>query len=126
MRLDGLQLPEELIWADEFDWSGIFASTKRTIAGKFIVQEVQAPSDAGRIITLTSDDAWAERTVLIALQEMSRDLGRQLFLEMNDGRTFLCRFRHWDIPVMSSEMVLPTAFPEDVTNYKLSLKLAVI
>ena len=126
ITLDGLELPEELIWVDEMSWSEIKATTKRTIQGKFIVQENKVPSQAGRNITLTSDDAWIDRTDLLQLQDWSNELGKELFLVLNDGSSYLCRFRHWDDNVLSNEQISPTAFQDGLTQYKLTIKLAVV
>lgn len=124
--LDSLEMPDELYWIDEHTWSSIKATTKRTIQGKHIVLTTKAPSDAGRTITLSSDDAWATRTVVETLFDWSNELGKELFLQMHDNRTYLCRFRHWDIPCVQADMVVPTAFPTADTLYKITLKLAVI
>lgn len=126
ITLEGLTLPDECVWLDEFDWSEVKATTKRTIQGKFIVQEAKVPSDAGRNITLASDDAWILRTDVQTLQTMSNDPGRQLLLSMHDGRTFLCRFRHWEESPFSAELLINTAYPDNETHYKLTLRLAVV
>ncbi len=126
ITLEGLQLPNEMVWIDEFEWSKVKATTKRTIQGKFIVQEGQVPSDAGRSITLASDDAWIERDDVQTLQEMSNIPGRELLLTMHDGRTYLSRFRHWEESPFSAELLINTAYPNNETHYKLTLRLAVV
>jgi len=126
ITLDTLELPDELIWIDEFEWSDVKANTKRTIQGKFIVQELALISQSGRNVTLTSDDSWIERSDLLTLQDWSNTLGKEMTLTMNDGRVFFCRFRHWDTPVLASDMIRPTAFPEAGTNYRLNIKLVVL
>lgn len=124
--LDDLELPDELIWVDEFDWSDVKATTKRTIQGKFIIQEISTISQAGRSLTLTSDYSWIERSDLLKLQEWSNEVGKEMAITMHDGRVFICRFRHWDVPVLSSEMVITTAFPEAGTYYRLNIKLVLL
>ena len=125
ITLDGFELPEEMIWLDEFTWSTVKATTTRTIQGKYIVRESSVPDNAGRPITLTSDNAWAERDAVIQLRSWTDDTLRELVLVMHDGSTFACRFRHWEEP-LTAELVLPHAFPESTTLYKITLRLAVV
>jgi hypothetical protein len=125
ITLEGMQLPDELMWIDEFEWSDVKATTKQTIQGKFIVQEAKVPSEAGRHITLSSDDSWITRNDVLILQEMTNDTGRQFLLSMHDGRTYLCRFRQWDMPCIDVEMLIQTAYPDVKTQYKITIKLAV-
>lgn len=124
--LDGMNIPEELRWVDEFGWASIKASTKRTVQGKFIVQQSPVPSDSGRNITLMSDNAWADRATVLILRNWTDELDKQLGLQLNDGRSFLCRFRHWDMPCLEADDLIESAFPNDDTLYKVTLKLAVV
>ena len=121
-----MNLSEELRWIDEFAWASIKASTKRTVQGKFIVQQSPTPSDSGRNITLSSEQAWVTRTTLLQLRQWSDELDKQLVLQLNDARTFLCRFRHWDMPCIEGGDIIESAFPTADTLYKLTIKLAVI
>jgi len=126
ITLDGFELPEEMIWIDEFAWSTVKATTTRTIQGKHIVRESQVPDNAGRLITITSDNAWATREDVIILRDMTDDPLRELALVMHDLTTYQCRFRHWEDPCFSAELVLPLAFPDDETLYNINLKLSVV
>jgi hypothetical protein len=126
ITINGITLPDELIWVDEYEWSTVKATTKRTVQGKHIVLRSLMPSDAGRSITLTSDNSWTSRLLIHELHLLSNEVDLSLFLQMHDGRSYLCKFRHWDPPCLQAELLVPTAFPEDETLYKLTLKLAVI
>lgn len=126
ISINGFALPEEMKWVDEFEWAQVTSSVKRTIQGKFIIQESTMPSDAGRKITLASDDAWATRADVVYLRNLVDIPDGSFTLLMHDLRTYNCAFRHWDAPCFSAEMVVPTAFPIDATWYKITLKLAVV
>ena len=124
--LDAIELPEEMIWQDEFEWATVKANVKRTIQGKHIVRESQVPDNAGREITLTSNDAWATRAEVTILRDLTDELLRVFTLTMHDNRTYQCRFRHWDVPCFAAESVLPLAFPDDDTYYNITMKLAIV
>ena len=126
ITLDGTELPEELMWADEFNWQIVQASAKRTIQGKFITQSTKAPSEAGRKMTLTSEYAWAARSLLELLHSWTEDPDLTMTLVMHDTSSHTVRFRHWDPPCIATEMVLPTAFPDADTYYNITLKLAIV
>ena len=126
ITLDGLVLPEELRWVDEFEWDSVQASAKRTLGGKLIVQESSIPGEQGRPVTLNSEDAWIERSDLIILLGWVSVPSKQMTLILNDARTFTTRFRHWDKPVLPSPQVVETAFPTDTTLYKLFMKLVIL
>ena len=126
ITLDSFELPEEMLWTDEFEWSTVKATTTRTIQGKHIVRESSVPDNAGRPITLTSNDAWATRADVIVLRAMTDEPLREFTLVMHDARTYTCRFRHWDAPCFSAELVLPLAFPDDDTLYRINIKLAIV
>lgn len=126
LKLDSLVLPSELIWQDEMEWTTVRASTKRTVQGKNIIRENSVPSESGRPITLISDYAWISRSDVLTLQSWESVIGKQMALQMHDGRLYVVRFRHWDLPAMNAELVYPNAYPTSTTQYNLMLKLSVI
>lgn len=121
-----LELPDELIWEDEFSWGGIEASMLKTIQGKVIILQQAVLSQEGRPITLTSDNAWITREVLDNLFEWSCALEQPLILTMHDTSTIPCRFRHWEKPVIVAAPVVPTAFHDASTYYNLTLRLSIL
>ncbi len=54
MTLDGIELPDDLLWVDEFDWNPVAQDIERSLTGALMVQE-QAKL-YGRPITLTGGD----------------------------------------------------------------------
>ena len=126
ITLDTLTLPDELIWQDEFNWDTIQSSVKRTVQGKLIVAQQTAPSDAGRPITLTTDNAWIQRSDLETLHAWAKDMTKTMTLIMHDGVNYPVRFRHWEKPVLSGMPLIEIADHDADTWYNLQLKLAVI
>ncbi|QSI33391.1 hypothetical protein GNX71_29015 [Variovorax sp. RKNM96] len=63
-----LQLPNDLIWTDELDWSPIAQSKKWSIDGALVIDRFKRM--AGRPITLIGNEkrSWVLRSVLQALQ----------------------------------------------------------
>ena len=50
VTLNGLQLPDDLIWRDEFDWAPVEQVVTPTLSGALLVEETAKPE--GRPITL--------------------------------------------------------------------------
>lgn len=62
-----LDLPEDLLWVNEFRWSPVAQATERSITGALLVDA--APRVGGRLITLAGqeDSAWILRSGLETL-----------------------------------------------------------
>lgn len=88
--LDTVQLPRGLIWADEFDWRPVEASTEYTLGGALVYDS--AVRLAGRPITLTADDdaGWRgmTRAVVQAVAALAEAPGAVYVLTLADGRSF--------------------------------------
>jgi hypothetical protein len=126
ISLDDMELPADLLWEDEFDWSGASATRSRTLQGKQVVQATAMASGSGRPITLGNEHAWIDRAELLTLQAWAGEPGKELLLTLHDGRAFKVLFRLWDEPVLSATPVIPLADPRAGARYKLlALKLAV-
>ena len=68
ISLDAISLPDDLVWKDRFNHTGVVQTRARTITGGMVIQE-QA-STAGRPITLSGDQnfGWTDRQTIDALQ----------------------------------------------------------
>jgi hypothetical protein len=71
--LNGIELPEDLHWADEFDWQGVGQSRKYGLSGAQIVSEDAVL--AGRPMTLSGEAAsgfshrdWADQPWRVTLR----------------------------------------------------------
>lgn len=92
MDLDGITLPDELKWVDEFKWNSVSQSTGYSVTGALFVQESE--KQKGRPITLvgTSELGWITRSVLDSLKTKRDTAGLQMTLTLADARTFNVMF----------------------------------
>lgn len=97
--LDGLELPGDLQWTDETAWDPVAQAVTTTLTGALIIEE--SVREAGRPITLVGvDDAgmhsgYVKKSVLDQLLAR-RTPGRQMGLQLHDGRQFTVTFRYHD------------------------------
>ena len=123
ITLDTLELPEELIWVDEFNYSEVQAKKNITIQGKVIIEESTIKEGKGRPITLTGDNAWIKRPLLKTLYGYAQETEKSMTLTLNDTRTFQVKFRFWEPPVVEAQTIWQNAFADDESEYFLTLKL---
>jgi len=127
ITLDGLELPYELLWSDEFAWTGVSASAQYSLQGVQHVQKSSSASGQGRPITLTSPDAWITRADIETLYAKSADAETEsMLLTLHDGRTFNVIFRQWEPPVIEATPIMKMANPETNEEYIVSIKLVTI
>jgi len=90
ITLDGITLPDDIQWVDEFAGHGVGQVITPTLTGALLVEETQQTQ--GRPITLASNGAaWMQRSVVEALGALAAtplDDGETLELVWADGRTF--------------------------------------
>lgn len=101
ITLDGIQLPPDLEWVDEFGWSPVGAIVKTALSGTLIVHE--AAQAAGRPITLVArgdgrNYVWLDRATVEALRLKAEIPDHAMQLELVDGRVFTVMFRHDESP----------------------------
>lgn len=92
-----LQLPNDLLWGDEFDWTPIVATSSYTLTGALVVEH--GTKQAGRPITLQAPDdmAWVTRSTLQVLRDWASIAGRTFVLAFEyptDTRQFTVIFDH--------------------------------
>ena len=123
ITLDGLQLPDELIWIDEFEFNKVRAHEKITLSGMRTLFQDTLISYAGRPITLSSQNSWIDKQDIQTIYSWAEELDKQMVLVLHDTRSFNVRFRYIDLPVFETELVLETAFHENETKYNITIKL---
>lgn len=96
--LDGLSLPGDLVWEDEFEWSSVQREDTPpfTIGGAMIYEE--GVKLAGRPITLVAKSEfrgpiWLTRSTVLSLRSKVETPNKEMTLVMSDLRTFKVRFR---------------------------------
>lgn len=87
-----IDLPSDLFWSDEFDWTTVAATSERTLTGVLIVEE--SVKQAGRPITLEGSDdmAWVTRETVLALQAWCNQANKTFTLTLPDTRAFTVKF----------------------------------
>lgn len=95
--LEGIELPIEIQWVNEFAGQGVGQVQTPTLTGALIIEEI--PIIAARRITLSSGDdaAWVHRSVVEQLEALAATpltTGQTLTLNWGDGRSFNVHFDH--------------------------------
>lgn len=104
LSIGGVDLPDDLIWTDEYQWSAVTQKMEITVGGALLIEEsVQA---AGRLITLEGDEssAWATRTQIEALRTLAEQPNEVHELVLPDGREFDVMFRR---PAFEAKPIIP-------------------
>jgi len=94
--LDGITLPGDLVWEDEFQWVPVARSAEYTLTGSLVIEE--SIKQAGRPITLVAKSEflghiWLYRATVKALYAKASEVGKVMNLTLSDGRTFSVRFK---------------------------------
>lgn len=121
MRLDNYELPPNLYWADEFDFSPVSQSVQRAVNGALIV-ESQALA-YGQPITLTG--AWCGRDVVADLRSMQSDISVVRVLTLNDGNQYSVVFCI-EAGGVQALLLSPESSPDQTTLYKLTINLITV
>lgn len=114
-----IDLPADLEWQDEFDWTPVEQSTEYSLTGALIVQS--GAMQAGRPITLYGgrEGAWIKRAKLEQLYAMASVSGLQMTLQLW-GRTFTVMFRETPL---NAEPIRRLADPGPDWNYAITINL---
>lgn len=119
-----IELPEDLYWTDEFDWSRIAQSAPvYMLSGAMSIQ--QGVKKAGRPITLTGDWVWLKRSDLLTLQSWTDVAELTMTLTHYDGRTFEVIWRLHDKGISTSPVEYTTPEPSDA-DYTATIRLMTI
>jgi len=105
MQLGTIELPKELKWEDEMDWSPVTQSVGHGVSGALFVQE--GVKVKGREITLTGTEelGWISRTTVESLIALRNTAGWTGTLTLPDDRTFTVRFRNGEKAVDVSPII---------------------
>ena len=107
MTLDGIELPDDLLWVDEFDWSPVAQDIDRSLTGALMVQE-QAKL-FGRPITLTggNEAGWVTRATVLELMALAKLPSKSMLLILADGREFQVYFNRGNNNSVSASLLMP-------------------
>lgn len=122
LRLDTLDLPDNMIWADRHQWLPVAQSVRRTVAGN-VVTFAQALTK-GQPITLVASQTqgWLTLAQVKALQVLASTVGATYSL-MVEAEVFIVQFRHEDFPAIDVEPFIPRLNEESTDYYSGTIKL---
>lgn len=125
MRLDSIELDDQLNWVDEFGWDAVVQEQQRSITGALLVQE--GVKLYGRAITLRSDDgAWTPLSVVRQLEVLRDQPLRVMRLQLADGREFSVMFNRQDGPPLEAYPLFREVSPGPDTDYLVTLRLMTV
>ena len=121
LTLDEIDLPLDLVWVDEFDFTPIEQKQTRTLTGAIVFET--AEKQGGRNITIGEGDApvFVKKTIIDALYA-KLTANSVMTLTLQDTRSFSVRFQHEDKP-LEAKPVIDYQIMEDSHPYHLTLKL---
>ncbi len=113
VTLNGLLLPDDLVWRDEFDWSPVEQVVTPTLSGALLVEETATPE--GRPITLVGH---APRATVLLLKALEAQVAQLMTLTLLDGQQ---REVVWRRPGVVAIPLIEMADPEAGEPYALTL-----
>ena len=123
--LDGISLPVDLLWSDEWVASTVAQTVRRTLDGGLVV--FYGELRAGLPITLESqpDAGWLTRTQVEAIALRAASPGGLYTLTLR-GQTWQVMFRHHDAPAFEARPLVSVANPQAGDFYLATLKLMTV
>ncbi|NKI17440.1 hypothetical protein HCU74_08420 [Spongiibacter sp. KMU-166] len=122
MTLDGIDITDNLVWVDEFQFNQIEQSQERSLTGGLIVQE--GVKRYGRPITLRG---WLPRATLDLLFALEATPATAMTLVLADARTFSVIFNRTRIAIEADEVAPYTkASTEPDWQYQTTLNLLTV
>jgi hypothetical protein len=125
IALDGISLPKDLLWTDEWGASKVAQTVRRTLDGGLVV--FYGERRAGLPITLQSqpDAGWLTRAQVEAIALRAESPGGIYSLTLR-GETRQVMFRHQDEPAFDAEPLIPLADPQPGDFYLATIKLMTV
>ena len=123
--LDGISLPVDLLWSDEWAASTVAQTVRRTLDGGLVV--FYGELRAGLPITLESqpDAGWLTRTQVEAIALRAASPGGLYTLNLR-GQTWQVMFRHHDAPAFEAKPLVAVANPQAGDFYLATIKLMTV
>lgn len=121
LSLDGLVLPPDMVWADEYDWTPTEQSQTYALNGALVIETAQKLT--GRPITLTSEQSsgWIKKQILDQLYAKLA-LTTSLVLTVQSGETFDVTWRSDPKPIDMKPIKFNRIMTQD-SRYFGSIKL---
>ncbi len=118
MYLDTIELPDDLVWTDEFTWTPVVQETSYSATGALFIQE--SKKLAGRPISLYGEQnmCWVSRETILDLIALRNEAGKTMVLKLSDNREFTVMFVQSAAPI-ETEHVRPGSFFDNDDYYKI-------
>ena len=81
ITLDSLQLPDDMVWKDELDWTPVGQTITPTLDGSLLMED--NPLFSGQPITLVGI---ADRSLILQLKALEAQLSSPMVLALHDGK----------------------------------------
>lgn len=123
--LDGVVLPDDLYWEDEFASPVVAQKIEHTVTGAIIVQE--ASKVTGRHVTLKGavDRCWVLRSNILILQSWIDTVNKVMNLTFPDTTIHQVMFRHGGGSPMETRPLVE-GHNEDAGTYRVLLTLQLV
>jgi hypothetical protein len=119
MRLENLDLPDNLYWQNEFEHKNIAQSVERTVAGGVVVEH--ATLSYGQKIKLTG--AWAVRAEVVVLKALENANAVMSFISNNGTHSVVFDIESGGVV---ANLLSPEAAPDSDTLYELTINLLTV
>lgn len=126
ITLDGLALPDDLVWSDEFKSTTVVQNQSRALTGALIIQE--SVKLEGRPITLVGgmDSGWITRSDVIALQVKVDTVDSDMVLNFH-GDNYTVRFsRSGGASPVDATPIVDCTDPALTDPYGITIKLMTV
>jgi hypothetical protein len=119
MRLENLDLPENLYWQNEFEHKNLAQSVERTVSGGAVVEH--APLRHGQKIKLTG--AWATRAEIVVLKTLESANSVMSFVSNNGTYSVVFDIESGGV---EANLLSPEVAPASDTLYELTINLLTV
>ena len=104
MLLGTIELPDDLLWIDEFDWNPVAQEIDRTLTGGLIIQEQSKLY--GRPVTLSGENnsGWVTRATVNQVVTLSESANSTLSLTLPDSRVLSVIFDRANGSIMAQPL----------------------
>lgn len=120
ITLDGINLPADLEWVDEYSWSPVQQNIKKTLTGALVIPEMAQL--AGREMTLEGDsETWITKAVLEQLRAKANTANLTMVLSYH-STNYNVKFHRQQSPI-DARLIVPFQNPQSDDVYSLTLRL---
>lgn len=125
IALEGIDLPADLIWVDEYLWSPVKQGIALSLNGKQIISETAQTK--GRPVTLEGDQesAWVTKATLDELLSAEATPSQDLELDYH-GTSYTVRFLRANGAPIEARQIVGFSNPQNDDVYSLKLRLFMV